>query len=356
MRKLKMNLLDQISSFFNKNDLVGKNESNDSSSTSNSVSRQNISCPNNGSNQHVLDFSETPSKLTTTNEQLLIEQEGKPPVSIPYSEIAVIIISHNQVSLAQSVMQNLAENGCMLTICDRKYRPVCMMLPLDSHSLPSQRLQIQIEASLPQKKNAWQQIIRAKIKSQAKLLLASREEDHGLLAMAERVKSGDPENVEAHAARRYWQYLFDGDVEFRRQQDGNDPLNIRLNYGYAVLRSIVARAVCATGFHPAIGLHHHNKYNPFCLADDLMEPFRPQVDRLVCIQYIRSKIKHKKLSRALTTEVKKELIEPLTGRFDVDGENRKLFDVISTTAHSLVRFFAKEIDSLYLPIIDDLPK
>ena len=167
-----------------------------------------------------------------------------------------------------------------------------------------------------------------------------------------RVKSGDPDNVEAQAAKKYWAALFP-ELDFHRNPNGDDPLNTRLNYGYTVLRSMTARAVCASGFHPALGIHHCSQRNAFCLADDLMEPFRPLVDWTVRHQFqLSRKLASQKLTRNLTAQVKQQLIVPLTGRFKADGESRKLFDIIAMLAQSLTRFYAKETEMLYLPLLE----
>jgi CRISPR-associated protein Cas1 len=161
--------------------------------------------------------------------------------------------------------------------------------------------------------------------------------------LSQKVRSGDPNNVEAMAARRYWSQLFEG-FNFRRQPEGDDDINIRLNFGYGVLRGIVARAICASGFHPAIGLHHHNQYNAYCLADDLMEPFRPVVDKVV-----HSQILETGRVDGLTPKLKSELISPLLGRFSFCGELCTLFEVATKMAASLVQFFARERKELSVP-------
>jgi CRISPR-associated protein Cas1 len=175
------------------------------------------------------------------------------------------------------------------------------------------------------------------------LLARLHGSDSGLSALVSQVKSGDPQNVEARAARRYWPALF-GD-EFRRDRDGEPPNNM-LNYGYAVLRAIVARAICASGLHPSIGLHHHNRYDAFVLADDIMEPLRPVVDRAVA-EYVNQYGNDIQLDR----QAKSALILPLLGRFRVEGESRTLFDIVSKTAISLVAVFTGERKNLYLPEI-----
>jgi CRISPR-associated protein Cas1 len=307
--------------------------------------------------KHILDFSEGRNKLREENKQLVVEKEDGSVVRIPFAEIAVILLSNANVSVTQAVMQSIAEFGGMMVICDYRHRPVSMMLPMEAYSLPVQRLKLQVEASQPTLKNAWQQIIKAKIRAQARCLAddsmqCSIDEAKGLMKIAENVKSGDPDNVEAQAAKRYWRALFP-EIEFHRNHESNDPLNNRLNYGYTIVRAMTARAICATGFHPALGVHHCNQRDAFCLADDLMEPFRPLVDWIVRLQFnISKKLETRKLTRELIPRVKEELIYPLTKHFDVNGEKRKLFDIITMLAQSLVKFYGKETDELYLPRIE----
>ena len=218
-----------------------------------------------------------------------------------------------------------------------------MFLPIVAHHQVSRRIRQQASASVPRLKKAWQQVVKAKVMAQSNLLRSLFDDDRGLARLATTVKSGDPENIEAQAARRYWGKLFEGYL-FRRKPEGEDPINIRLNFGYGVLRGIIARGICATGFHPSLGLHHHNQYNPYCLADDLMEPFRPIVDQTVYRQAERLAI-----SDILTKDDKEELINPLLGRLLFYGELRTLFDVVAHLANSLVTFFSKEKEELMLP-------
>ena len=301
--------------------------------------------------KRILDFSESKCQLREENKQLLVIKEDNNVTRIPFAEIAVVLISHSAVTVSQTVLENLAEFGAMLTICNYKHRPVSMMMPFE-HSSILERLRLQIEVSQPTLKNAWQQIVKRKIQMQANVLMQFYNDNAGLSKMVDRVKSGDPDNVEAQAAKKYWAALFP-ELDFHRNPDGHDPLNARLNYGYTVLRSMMARAVCASGFHPALGIHHCNQRNAFCLADDLMEPFRPLVDWTVRHQFqLSKKPASQKLTRNLTAQVKQQLIFPLTGRFRADGENRKLFDIIAMLAQSLVKFYAKETETLYLPMLE----
>ncbi|MDR2117822.1 MAG: type II CRISPR-associated endonuclease Cas1 [Planctomycetaceae bacterium] len=291
----------------------------------------------------ILDFSQNPLRLRTRLKQLVVQPENEPPQTIPLEDIAVLIVSHPQVSFSQAVLEGIAENGAVLIACNRKSLPIGMFVPLAGHHQPSRRISLQISTSTPLIKRAWQQIVRAKIVAQSKLLDSLFGFDKGLLRLSQRVRSGDPDNVEAMAARRYWSQLFAG-FDFKRKPEGDDDINIRLNFGYGVLRGIVARAICASGFHPAIGLHHHNQYNAYCLADDLMEPFRPLVDRVVRSQFLETG--H---VGGLTPELKSELIEPLLGRFLLNGELRTLFEVVTNMAASLVQFFSKERKELLIP-------
>ena len=294
--------------------------------------------------QQILDFSKNPLRLRTRLKQLVVQSDEMPNATIPLEDIAVVLVSHPQVTFSQAILEGLAENGAVLIACNRKSLPVGMFFPLAGHHQPARRIQLQINAPLPLQKRAWQQVVQAKIAAQGQLLHDCFGDDGGLGTLVPQVRSGDPGNVEARAAKRYWKKLFNG-FSFKRDPDGEDPINLRLNFGYGVLRGIIARAICATGFHPAIGLHHHNQYNAYCLADDLMEPFRPLID-----QVVYSQARQETLSdSALTPEDKEALINPLLGRFSIAGELRTLFDCATKLATSLVQVFSKEIKSLDIP-------
>ncbi|MEA3365483.1 MAG: type II CRISPR-associated endonuclease Cas1, partial [Candidatus Hydrogenedentes bacterium] len=229
--------------------------------------------------ERIIDISEEGARLSIANQRLVIAREGETVASIPLEEMGALVVSHRAVVLTQPVLAGLAEAGAPVIVSNSKHLPVGMMLPIESHHLQAERLAQQVEASAPICKQAWKQIVQAKVRAQARLLEALYGDDKGIAAMAARVKSGDPDNVEGQASRRYWPAVF-ADPNFRRNPDLPDQ-NKNLNYGYAVLRAIVARAACATGLHPSLGIHHHNRYDAFALADDLMEPFRPIVDRAV---------------------------------------------------------------------------
>jgi CRISPR-associated protein Cas1 len=208
----------------------------------------------------------------------------------------------------------------------------------------AERFARQAAAALPTRKRLWRQIVRAKIRAQAALLKSLHGSTFGLEALVPLVKSGDPKNVEAQASRRYWPALF-ADKSFRRDVDANDQ-NRYLNYGYAVIRAVIARAICAAGLHPSLGLHHHNRYNAFCLADDLLEPLRPLADS-AALKVLRTRGPDAPMDR----ETKEILLGFLTRRYELEGESRTLFDLAARTAASLAAVFNGEGKKLLIPEI-----
>lgn len=292
----------------------------------------------------VLDFSDRPVNLNVKNSLLVIRHGTDEPLTVPLDEIAVIVASHPQISYTHAVLSGLALVGAVFVTCNEKRMPVAMMLPLITHSVQVERFAAQAAVSLPTRKRLWRQIVRAKLDAQARLLTERTGEDHGLALMAGRVRSGDPANLEAQAARIYWRFLFPG-KEFRRDREA-EGVNACLNYGYAVLRATVARALCAAGLHPSLGVHHHNRYDTFCLADDLMEPFRPVVDRVVTALADR-----RGMDLPLDRESKQALLEPLLGRFTphCGEESRTLFDWIGQSAFSLAAAIEGKDEKLFLP-------
>jgi CRISPR-associated protein Cas1 len=290
----------------------------------------------------ILDFSEAPARLRVRFAQLIVIRQDLPEVSVPLADLAVVLVAHPQVNFTQAVLAGLAAAGGVFVTCDGHNLPVGMMLPLTSHHTQAERFAAQARAPLPMRKRLWQQVVRAKIKAQATLLSELHGTDFGLGALVGRVQSGDPSNLEARAARRYWPQVF-ADLNFRRHRENEDQ-NILLNYGYAVLRAIVARAVCAAGLHPSLGLHHHNRYNAYCLADDLMEPYRPVVDHAVA-EYLATHDQPYKLEAA----AKQHIIGEITGRYEVEGCQRTLFDTATRMASSLVEVFLGNAEELELP-------
>jgi CRISPR-associated protein Cas1 len=224
-----------------------------------------------------------PARLSIRDAQLVIERTRQEQLSLPFttpvSEIAVLLLAHPQIILSQAVLSRIAEVGGSVVTIDGKFLPTSMQLPVQAHFLQTERFAKQMQLSLPTKKRLWQQIVGAKIRAQGELLKELHGTDAGLIAMSARVRSDDVGNLEAQAARRYWGQIF-GDTKFRRGSEEPNQ-NRHLDYGYAVLGAAVARALCAAGLHPSIGLRHKNRYDAFCLAADVMEPFRPLIDRRV---------------------------------------------------------------------------
>ncbi len=288
----------------------------------------------------IIELTETPVRLRVDLGRLAIEVNGQAPVFVPMREIAAIVVSNPAVSLSQSVLAELAKEGGIFVAMSEQFLPIAMLLPLDSHSTQTARMAKQAEAPEPTKKRAWQSIVRAKVRAQWELLEYTGRPQVGLEELLKSVQSGDPSNVEAQAAARYWKALF-GDA-FRRNRDAPDQ-NRLLNYGYAVLRSVTARAICGVGLHPSLGVQHHNQYNPFCLADDLMEPYRPLVDRAV-LNVVAREGGDGEMSR----EVRAEIVSALLGRHAARGEERTLFDLLSRSAVSCARVLTGEERDLEL--------
>ena len=274
--------------------------------------------------------------------RLVVAQRDAEELSVPLGDIAVLIVAHKQVTYTQAVLSGLMEAGGVFLACDEARQPNGLMLPLAGHHAQTRRMALQAEAGKPLQKRIWQQLIRAKITAQGQALFDLYGDDVGLRAMAARVKSGDPDNLEAQAARKYWRPLFK-DEAFRRIHDASDQ-NAQLNYGYGVLRAIVARASCAAGLHPSLGMHHKNQYNAYCLVDDLMEPYRPIVDRVVAHRIV---VQGK--SATVDKEFKALVIGALTGRFALGEEQRTLFDCAHATAASLVAMLEDKEKALRLP-------
>ena len=227
-----------------------------------------------------------PAYLSLKNEQLVVKMPASELVSesittIPVEDIGVVVLENRQITITSGLMDALLENNCALITCDSKNLPVGLMLPLCGNTTQSERFRHQIEASLPLKKQLWQQTVQAKISNQAAVLENCTDAETACMNVwAKDVKSGDSENLEGRAAAYYWKKLFGYIENFNRDREGVPPNNL-LNYGYAILRAVVARALVSSGMLPTLGIHHHNRYNAYCLADDIMEPYRPYVDELV---------------------------------------------------------------------------
>ena len=215
------------------------------------------------------------TRLSVAHRQLVIERPELPKATIPIEDLGVLMVDDGRASYTQAVFVECLAAGATIIVAGRDHLPAGMMLPMDGHHTLTERHWAQVEAGAPLRKRLWQALIVAKLRQQGRVLAAVRGHDAGLAALSARVRSGDPDNLEAQGAQRYWPKLFGRD--FRRDR-GADDANALLNYGYAVVRAACARALVASGLIPSLGVWHRNRSNPFCLADDLLEPWRPIVD------------------------------------------------------------------------------
>jgi len=227
--------------------------------------------------KRIVDISEN-AWLHVRQNQLIIERDGEEIGSLPVEDLGVLILEHPAIVVSQKAVIACQQQGAVIVFCDERRLPYSITLSVaEGHTLHSKIIREQIAATLPTKKRLWKQVIQYKIRYQHETLQSLNKSSKAIERLAHLVKSGDSENHEAQAAQKYWRVLM-GD-EFRRDKDA-DGINALLNYGYAIMRAMVARAIVGSGLHPALGLHHRNQYNGLCLADDLMEPFRPWVDRI----------------------------------------------------------------------------
>ena len=297
------------------------------------------------SSKRILDFSLTPARLRVRDRQLKIFDGETLRDSVPIEDVAVVILAHPQLTVSAELLRQLLDANVVIVVCDDRSIPNGICFPLYGHHTGAQRVQLQVAASSdrPLMKRLWKQIVKQKIKNQSRLLQELFQTDGGLTEYFKGVKSGDSDNREGIAARKYWAKLFEG-IDFRRDYDGKDPVNAALNYGYSILRAIVARAVVSVGFCPTIGICHHNKYNGYALADDLLEPFRPVVDRCVYALLANSF-----LDEGLTVDVKGRIVRQITGRYLIDGEHVNVFETTVKTAESLVWIYRGEAGQLAYP-------
>ncbi len=294
---------------------------------------------------------DNPAYLSAKLEQLIInfKDEEKASETIPFEEIGVLIFNNMQITASAVCLSKLNEYKAALVICDDSHLPSGLMLAFDGNFEQTERIKKQINLKLVNKKQAWAQIIRTKINNQSILLELLGKDFQTLRALKDKVQSGDKTNREAVAAKYYWGYLFDNH-NFYRDRYGPYPNNM-LNYGYAILRAITARSIVAAGLHPSIGLHHHNQYNSYCLADDLMEPFRPFVDYLVLRifeQYPEEVLK-------LPQEIRKKLLNIAFVDSEIDGIKHPLQNSVQITANSLFKFINGKTKKLDLPNLCEFP-
>ena len=262
--------------------------------------------------------------------------------SVPVEDIAFVVLDHYQITISHQLLVALQQNNIAVVSCDESHLPLGLMLPISGHVEHSERLKHQIHCSEPLRKQLWKQTVEAKIFQQKEVLRTYHLEYEPLLTYMNEVKSGDATNREGMAAQYYWNQLFD---DFTRERKGEAPNNF-LNFGYAVLRSMVARALVSSGLHPTIGIFHRNKYNAYCLADDIMEPYRPYVDRLV-VEWIRMHPQTTVLDR----EAKAHLLQMATRDVYINGLQRPLMTALSITTSSLCKCFTGEQRLIHYPMM-----
>jgi len=300
----------------------------------------------------------SPAYLSMSNKQLVIKlpevekNDSLPDAfknesikTIPIEDIGVVVLDHKQITITHGLMESLLTNNTAVITCDSSRMPTGLLLPLSGNTVQSERFRSQLDASLPLKKQLWQQTIQVKITNQAYVLSTMRGEIvKNMLKWAGDVKSGDSDNLEGRAAAYYWKNMFSDIEDFTRGRDGVPPNNL-LNYGYAILRAVVARALVGSGLLPTFGIHHHNRYNAYCLADDIMEPYRPFVDKLV-IEIVDSKIDITELSK----EIKARLLQIPILDVNINGQRSPLMIAVGQTTASLAKCFGGELRKISYPV------
>ena len=264
--------------------------------------------------------------------------------TIPIEDIGVVILDNRRITITSGVMEALLENNCAVITCNQKSMPVGLLLPLCGNTTQNERFRSQLEASLPLRKQLWQQTIKQKILNQEYVLRTNTDKETNCMRVwSNDVRSGDPDNLEARAAAYYWKNVFTNYPNFVRDREGTPPNNL-LNYGYAILRAIIARALVGSGLLPTLGIHHHNRYNAYCLADDIMEPYRPYVDQLVLdIIQCNSEISD------ITRDLKMQLLGIPMLDVVINGKRSPLMIAAQQTTASLARCFAGENKRISYP-------
>ena len=264
--------------------------------------------------------------------------------TIPIEDIGVVILDNRRITITSGVMEALLENNCAVITCNQKSMPVGLLLPLCGNTTQNERFRSQLEASLPLRKQLWQQTIKQKILNQEYVLRTNTDKETNCMRVwTNDVRSGDPDNLEARAAAYYWKNLFINYPNFVRDREGTPPNNL-LNYGYAILRAIIARALVGSGLLPTLGIHHHNRYNAYCLADDIMEPYRPYVDQLVL-----DIIQHNLEISDITRDLKMQLLGIPMLDVVINGKRSPLMIAAQQTTASLARCFAGENKRISYP-------
>lgn len=282
-------------------------------------------------------------KLSLKYEQLVWTSDSGERRTMPIEDIGFVILESDKIELTSAALQFLSANNVAVVVCDKLHMPYAQLLPYAANTTASESIEAQLAATDAAKGRLWRMVVRQKIRNQAALMeRLGAKGTKRLLSLAEEVKSGDPANCEAQAARIYFQAL--GPEGFVRDREGAWP-NAPLNYGYAILRAATARALVGSGLVCFHGIHHHNRYNAFALADDLMEPYRPFVD-----QYVLGKVKpFDAPTDELTKEMRARLLQVLTCDVNLGNVRRPLMVAISFTTASLAKYYMKKSDGLVLP-------
>jgi CRISPR-associated protein Cas1 len=292
-------------------------------------------------NPAYLSFKDKQLAVSLPEASMLSEKDRT--ITIPIEDIGVMVIDHPQITLTHLVINALLENNSALITCDNRHMPSGLLLPLEGNTTQSERFKHQINASEPLRKQLWQQTIRQKILNQAALLKEQNKKIENMKYWADQVKSGDSANHEARAAAYYWSEIFDPSLDFRRDPEGLAP-NSQLNYGYAILRAVVARSLVSSGLLPTFGIHHHNRYNAYCLADDIMEPYRPFVDKII-VEMMQSD----DMLEELTKNQKTRLLQIPILDVVINGRRSPLMLAVQQTTASLAKCFNQELRRVEYP-------
>lgn len=297
-----------------------------------------------------------PAYLSLRNQQMVIklpeveksnmtdQMKEEAIVTVPIEDIGVVVLDNQQITITQGLMAQLLENNCAIVTCNANHMPIGLHLTLEGNTTQNERFREQIDASQPLKKQMWQQTIQQKIANQASVLKNKREEQvENMLAWVGMVKSGDTDNVEGRAAAFYWKNMFPKVEDFTRGREGVSPNNL-LNYGYAILRAVVARSLVVSGLLPTLGIHHHNRYNAYCLADDIMEPYRPYVDAMVVD--LTDKIGY---PDEINIQHKQVLLTIPTIEVSINGQRSPLMVAVAQTTASLYKCFCGETRKIIYP-------
>ena len=280
-----------------------------------------------------------------SNDTLTPEFKKMNERTIPIEDIGMVVLDNKRITITSGLIESLLENNCALITCDSRSMPTGLMLPLEGNTIQSERFRHQIDSSLPLKKQLWQQTVKQKIMNQENVLsMYGKTNTQCMKVWWGEVKSGDTENVEAKAAAYYWKYIFPDIPDFIRGRELDPPNNL-LNYGYAILRAVIARSLVGSGLIPTLGIHHHNRYNAYCLADDIMEPYRPYVDELV-IQIMAAVEDYTELTR----DIKAMLLKIPVLDVEIEGKRYPLMVAAGITTASVAKCFSGESRQIKYPL------